>query len=173
MYLFIEKGVRGGISYIAKRYSKLNNKYMKNYYPTKLSKHTLHLDMNNWAMSGYLPYGGFKWLKNIDRFNVNSISEKSRIAYIFEVDLEYPDELHVLHNDYPSAPEKLAIPYDMLDYCKKISDKYGKVGDVKKLIPNLGDKISYVLHYRNLQLYLSFGMKLTKIHGVLKFKQSD
>ena len=60
------------------------------------------------------------------------------------------------------------------DYCKKIADKYEiKVGDVMKLIPNLGDKTNYVLHYRNLQLYLSLGMKLTKIHKVLKFKQCD
>ena len=60
------------------------------------------------------------------------------------------------------------------DYCKKIADEYGiKVGDVKKLIPNLGDRTNYVLHYRNLQLYLSLGIKLTKIHKVLKFKQSD
>ena len=63
MHLFIEKGLRVGISYIAKRYSKANNKYMKNYDPTKLSKYILYLDMNNlygWWMSGYLPYGGFK-----------------------------------------------------------------------------------------------------------------
>ena len=88
---------------------------------------------------------------------------KSPIGYILQVDLEYPDELHVLHNDYPLAPEKLAIPYDMLsDYCKKIADEYGiKVGDVMKLIPNLGNKTNYVLHYRNLQLHLSLGMKLT------------
>ena len=59
-------------------------------------------------------------------------------------------------------------------YCKKIADKYEiKVGDVKKLIPNLGNKTNYVLHYRDLQLYLSLRMKLTKIHRVPKFKQSD
>ena len=59
-------------------------------------------------------------------------------------------------------------------YCKKIADKYEiKVGDVKKLIPNLGNKTNYVVHYRNLQLYLPLGMKLTKIHKLLKFKQSD
>ena len=176
--LIIEKRLRGGISYIAKRYAKANNKYMKNYDPTKPSIYISYLDMNNlygWAMSGYLPYGGFKWLKNVDGFDVNSISEKSPIGYILEVDLEYPDELHVLHNDYPLAPEKLAIPYDMLsNYCKKIADKYGiKVGDIMKLIPNLGDKTNYVLHYRNLQLYLSLGMKLAKINKVLRFKQSD
>ena len=60
------------------------------------------------------------------------------------------------------------------DYCKKLVGEYEiKVGDVKKLIPNLGDKTNYVLHYRNLQSYLSLGMKLTKIHKVLKTKQSD
>ena len=57
---------------------------------------------------------------------------------------------------------------------KKIADEYEtNVSDIKKLIPNLGDKTNYVVHYGNLQLYLSLGMKLTKIHGVLKFKQFD
>ena len=134
--------------------------------------------MNNlydWAMSGYLPHGRFKWLKNVDNFDVNSIGEESSIGYILEVDLKYPDKLHVLHNDYPLAPEKIGIPYDMLsDSYKRIADEYEiKVGEVEKLVPNLGEKTDYVLHYRNIQLYLSLGMKLTKIHKVLKFKQSD
>ena len=79
-----------------------------------------------------------------------------------------------MHNDYPLAPEKLAILYDMLsDYCKKIADEYEiKVGDVKKSIPNLGNKTNYVVHHKNFQWYLPSGIKLTKIHRVLKFKQS-
>ena len=176
MYLF-EKGLRGGISYIVKRPSKANNKQIKNCDPTKLSKYISYLDMNNLygqRMSGYLPYSGFKWLKNIDNFDVNSILEKSPIGYFLEVDLEYPKKLHELHNNYPLGPEKLAIPYDMSDYCKRIADKYGiNVGNVKKLAPNLGGKTNYIVRYRNFQLYLSLGIKLTKIHKVLKFKQSD
>ena len=80
-----------------------------------------------------------------------------------------------MHNDYPLAPEKLAVSRNILSkYCEKIADKYEtKVGDVKKLIPNLGKKTNYVVHYKNLQLYLSLEMKLTKIHRVLKCKQSD
>ena len=74
MYLFIEKGWRGGISYIAKKYSVANSKYMTCYDPTKSSKYISCLDMNNFygkGMSVYLRYGGFKWLKNIDNFDVN------------------------------------------------------------------------------------------------------
>ena len=97
-----------------------------------------------------------KWLRNVDNFDVNSISGKNPISYILEVDLEYPDELHELHNNYLLAPEKFAIPYDLLsDYCKNIADKYEtKVGNVKKLIPNLGNKTNYVVYYRNLQFYI-------------------
>ena len=79
MYLFIEKGLRGGIFYIAKRYSEANNKYMENYDSKKLSKYISYLDMNNlygWAMIEYHPYGKLKWLKNVDGFNVNSSVKK-------------------------------------------------------------------------------------------------
>ena len=104
-----------------------------------------------------------------------SISEKRTKGYLLKVDFDYSDKLHELHNDYPLASEKLAVSSDMLlEYCKKVADKYEiKSGDVKKLIPSLGNKTNYVLHYRNIQLYLSLGTKLTKIHRVLEFKQSD
>ena len=104
MYLFIEKGLRGGVSYIAKRYSKSNNKYMKKYDHKKPSKFITHIDMNDLydsTMSGNLHYGGFKRLENVDNLDVNLISKKRLIGYILEVDLEHPDELHALHNDYP------------------------------------------------------------------------
>ena len=76
-------------------------------------------------MSDYLPYGRFKWLKDVNKFDVNSVSEISSTGYILEVDLKYPDKLNVLYNDYPLAPEKLAITFAMLsDYCKKIAGKF-------------------------------------------------
>ena len=123
-YLFIEKGLRGGISYIAERYAKANNKYLNDYDPKKPSTFISYLDMNNlygWAMSEYLPYGSFKWLKNIDKFDIMSINDKTPIGYFLEVDLEYRDELHELHNDFTLAPEKLAVSSDMLSkYCTKL-----------------------------------------------------
>ena len=104
-----------------------------------------------------------------------SINEKILTGCFAEVDLEYPNELHELHNDYPLAPEKLSVSSDMLPkYFKRIADKYEiKVGEVKTLISNLGNKTNYTVHYRNLPQYLSLGMKLTKIHRVPEFKQSD
>ena len=112
MDLFIEKGMRSGISYITKRHSRANNKYMKCCDSSKESKYITYLDANNlygWLMSQYLPYSGFIWLseKEISDFCLNSISENSSIGYICEVDLEYPSELHDSHNDYPLAPENL------------------------------------------------------------------
>ena len=147
MYLFIEKGMRGGISYIAKRYSKANNKYVKNYDGGKETIYNMYFDANNlygWAMTRYLPYGGFKWMieEEINNFDLNSIGKNSLNGYILEVDLEYPNELHDLHNDYPLAPEKLKVNSGMLlKYCSDIANKYGiKVDEVNKLIPNLGNK---------------------------------
>ena len=177
-YSFIEKGTRGGISYIAKRYALANNKYMNDYNPEEPSTFITYLDKNklySWAMSEYLPYEKFEWVKNVDGLDVISINKKSDVGYFLEVDLEYPNELHELNNDYSLAPEKIVVSNYMLStYCRKIADEYDiKVGNVKNLIPNLGNKTKYVFHYRNLQLYLSLGMKLTNIFRALQFKQSD
>ena len=119
---------------------------MKNYYSTKplvFIKYQVEKDLYDWAMSGYLPYDEFKWLKDVDNFDVNSISENSPTGYILEVDLEYANELHELHNDYPFYPEKLPISDDMLSDCsEKIAGKYGiNIGDVKQLVPNSGNKL--------------------------------
>ena len=105
----------------------------------------------------------------------NSVSENSSIGYTLEVDLEYPSELHDLNNDYPLAPEKIEISQNVWSkYCFDIANKYGiKIGAVNKLVPNLSNKSKYVIHYRNLQLYFSLEMKLTKVYIILKFKQSD
>ena len=109
------------------------------------------------------------------KFDVNAINENNSHGYILEVDLEYPDILHELHNDYPIAPEKLEISHDVLSkYCSNIANKLDiKDGGVNELVLNLGNKSKYVLHYKNLQPYLSLQMKLTEVHRMLKFKQSD
>ena len=96
MHLLIEKGMRGGISYIAKRYSKANNKQMQSYDVNKPTKFSTYLDANNlygWAMSQYLPYSGFIGLnqKEINRSDENLIEENSLVGHILEVDLKYPD----------------------------------------------------------------------------------
>ena len=179
MFQFIEKGLRGGISYIANRYGEANNKYMKEYNEKAPSKYIMYLDANNlygWAMSQYLPTGGFRWMtqKQIDKIDLAKYKEDNNKGFIAEADFEYPEELHDLHNDYPLAPEKINVDkYNLSEYCKRISEKYGiSTGLVSKLIPTLGKKEKYVLHYRNLQLYIDLGLKVTNVHRVLEFNQS-
>ena len=154
----------GGISYITKRHSKTNNIYMDCCDSSKESKYIIYLNANNlygWAMSQYLPYSAFKWLnkKEIGDFCLNSISKNSPIGYILEVDLEYPSELH---DDCPLAPE---ISQNMLsNYCFSTANEYGiKIDGVNKLVPNLGNKSKYVVHYRNLQLHQSDWLKNTLV----------
>ena len=144
MLLMIEKCIRGGISMISNRYGKSNNRYMGTKYDaSKPSKYITYLDANNlygWAMSNPLPTDGFKWI------NKEELEKWRNYPCILEVDLQYPEELHDVHNDYPLAPERI------------------KINTVDKLIPNLWNKKKYVIHYKNLKLYLSLGLKLTKIH---------
>ena len=178
MQYFIEKGMRGGISYIAHRHAQANNKYMKNYDEKKQSTYIMYFDANNlygWAMNQKLPSGNCQWIPCPEYTNLNSYDENSAKGLILEVELEYPPELHNLHNDYPLAPEKISVQPKMLsDYSQEILEKEKmKIGSVEKLIPTLRKKEKYVLHYRNLKLYFKLGMKLKKIHRALEFSQSN
>ena len=128
------------------------------------------------AMSQYLPYGGFKWVKTTNE-TINRIlnkSDNSLHGYFLEVDLDYPENLHEEHSDYPMAPEKIKIKTEWLSpYSLENANKFDiKTGNINKLAPNLMSKNNYVVHYRNLQYYLSQGLILKKVHKILEFKQS-
>ena len=166
MLMLFERGIRGGITHISKRYSEANNKYMKDYNPDKPSKFIQYLDANNlygWAMSQSLPTNGFKWMNNLTKDKVMDILDKAndsmvnpikKKGFIFEVDLEYPKELWKSHNDYPLAPEKM------------------KVNGVEKLISHFKPHKNYVIHYRNLRQCLEMGLNITAVHRGISFNQS-
>ena len=114
MFQFIEKGMHGGVSYIANQYGNANNKYMKEYDEKVPSKYIMYLDANDLdglAMSQYLPTGNFKWMtdKEISKIDLGKYKADGKKGLILEVDLEYPQELHDIHNDYPVAPEKAKV----------------------------------------------------------------
>ena len=179
IHLFIEKGMRGGISYAAKRYSKANNKYCQDYDKEKPEKYIIFLDTNNLyghAISQYLPYWGFEWVK-INNQTVNKILNKkdnSLHGYFLEVDFDYPKKLHDSHKDYPMAPEKSKIKEEWLSpYSLENANKFDiKAGGINKLVPNLMSKKNYVVHYRNVKYYLSKGLIFKKVHKILEFEQS-
>ena len=151
MLQMIEKGTRGGVSMISNRFGKANNKYMgKDFNPEKPSTFIPYLDANNlygWAMCEPLPVGGFSWADE------KEFEKWENFPCILEVDLDYPKELHDLHNDLPLAPERIIV------------------NNVEKLIPTLNKKEKYVIHHRNLKQYLQMGLKLKKIHRIIKFKE--
>jgi len=178
MHLIVERGIRGGISVVSHRYAEANNKYVENYDPKKPTKFITYLDANalySWAMSQYLPTGDFQWIDpSFSENDILRMTNEQTTGYIFVADLEYPVELHDLHNDYPLAPEKLTVSFDELsDHSKEILNILkSKHVPIEKLIPNLHDKTNYVVHYRNLKLYLELGLKIKKIHQVISFTQS-
>ena len=102
------------------------------------------------AMSQFLPISNFKWVKNIDKIKqkLTNIKSNSSTGYVREVDLEDPQELHDIHNDYPLAPEKISIPKERLsDYCLKTANAHNITTEtVKKLVTNLMNKNNYVIH---------------------------
>ena len=177
-HLFIEKGMRGGISMVSKRHARANNPAVEGYNPEKPNSHILYLDAKNlygWAMSQPLPTGGFRWVEDCTALagTIQDQPADGPEGFILEVDLEYPQELHDRHNTYALAPERMVVQKKwMSEYQHGLLGKGMASAEVEKLVPNLRDKNHYVLHYRNLQLYLGLGLQLRKIHRALRFEQS-
>ena len=139
MLFMVEKGIRGGICHSIYRYTKANYKYMKNSDKNIESSYIQYWDANNlygWAMSQNLPVNNFEWIKDTSQFNedlINNYNEESDEGYFLEVDVQYLEKLHELHNDLPFLPERM------------------KIEKVEKLVANLHDKTEYVMHIRNLK----------------------
>ena len=146
MNIFIEKGMRGGISYISKRYSKTNNEYYSNYDNKKPKTYITYLDMKNLyghAMSQYLQYANFKWVKNINQIEqkIMKIKSNGSTGYMLEVDLEYPKN------------------FMNIDCLETANEHNINIRSAKKLVTNLMDKDNCVIYYRDLLQFLELGMK--------------
>ena len=118
------------------------------YNPSEPITFIQYLDASNlygWAMCLPLPIGGFKWLTN-EEIDIMMRDTSKIKSCTLQVDLEYPKELHDLHNDYPLAAELVTV------------------NNTSKLIPSVNGMKNYVLNYENLKLYLKHGLKLVKIH---------
>ncbi|XP_071575611.1 uncharacterized protein [Temnothorax nylanderi] len=159
MVLFVERGIRGGLSQCSLRYARANNRHVPTYDSSQPTTYLMYYDVNNlygWAMSESLPYANFQWLDDPENFDVTTVPADSDIGYILEVDLKYPPDLHDAHADLPLCPTRDKPP--------------GKRQE--KLLATLYDKSRYVTHYRNLQQCLRLGLRLTRVRRVLRFTQS-
>ena len=182
MYEMIEAGLRGGMTQTTCKKVEANNKYMgSDYDKNKASSYINYLDANNLyglSMIQKLPYRSLKWDDKITEDDIINY-DNGRTGFILEVDLEYPKELHELHNDYPLAPEVMNVKANMLsekqvEIYKLINgSKEPKDEKTNKLILNLNDKNKYVVHIRTLQFYLKHGLKLKKVHRAIKFEQKE
>ena len=184
MHLFIENGIRGGISVISKRYAKANNDLVSNYDETKPKTWIMYLDANNLygkAMSEALPTHGFRWLNEEERMQLlaSNFNLDNGKGYIVECDLEIPDfddngSLHDWFADYPLAPEKLKISTEMISKFSSelLADLNMKHLQSEKLVGTLLTKSGYILDVRVLKLYLELGAKLKVLKRILTFKQS-
>ena len=167
---FIESGIRGGLSFI-------NTRHLK---AVKPNEKLFYIDANNLyglAQTCKLPTGNLQFIpeKRYSHINWTTVDTEGNIGYILEVDLLYPSNLHDLHSDFPLAPESLEVSYENLSpYSKqKYKECYSGSTNFKdtKLLNTFHPRLNYVLHFKNLKLYLSLGMKLKKIHRVLSFTQ--
>ena len=182
MFAMIDDGLRGGVSMISKRHAKANNKYMgTRYNPSKPSTYIMYWDANNlygWAMSQSMPCGDFNWVDEQEFSQIDWTQQQPHqpFGYFVECDLDYPQSIHNRHNDYPLAPERFHLDYKILSETQvSLRRNYAmphSSGTVK-LVPNLLPKEKYMVHYLNLKFYLQHGMVLTKVHRVIKFRQSQ
>ena len=184
----VENLIRGGISsFYSKRLAVANNKYLDNFDATNPSTCIIMIDANNLyggVMEKFcLPLNDFDyfdqvWDSEIEPELINKILETaddSDVGYIVEVDLDYPDDLHNLHSDFPLAPTKDKIDaYWLSDYQRELLEQMqvNAPPSNKKLIQTLFPKTKYTLHYQTLKLYVELGLKVTKVHRALAFKQS-
>ena len=176
----IEAGIRGGISVVSQKHAVANNRYMGELFDEeKPSSYICLFDCCNLyasALRQKLPYRNFKWIhpdemKNVDFANIDTEQD---IGYILEVDLKYDQEIHDLTKDYPLAAEKMIVKNTYLSPHSLNLKKQlclPKCSQISKLVPNLWDKMNYVLHFVNLKYYLNRGMKLLKIHKIIQFEQ--
>ena len=174
-----ENLIRGGVaSVFSKRLSTMNNQYLSCYDEMKASTYGIMLDANNLyggIMEKFpLPLKDFHMDSNTQLSEVLSTSNDSSVGYILEVDLEYPDALHNLHKDFPLAPTKEKVEIGSLsNYQLSLLQKFDQKRIVtRKLVQTLGPKKNYTVHYITLKLYVNLGLKVTKVHRVLKFTQS-
>ena len=113
--LMVKKGIRGGTCRSIYRYSKANNKYMIDYDKNKKSSYIQYWILNNlygWAMSQKLPVDNIEWIKDTSQFNEDSIKKYNKVSnegYFLEVDVQYFEKLHDLHNDLSFLPERMKI----------------------------------------------------------------
>ena len=119
------------------------------------------------------PETEFQWVEEPEKIDLMNIAQDAEKGYILEVDLDYPHEIHDEHNDYPMAPELHYPIGELSSHSQKLrKDLNMKSKPTEKLIPNLKNKKNYVVHYRNLQQYVRHGLKVSKIHRALQFRQS-
>jgi hypothetical protein len=157
MSLMVENGIRGGISCINHRHAKANNPYMSDFDKDQQRSYIMYQDANNlygWAMSQYLPEKDFEWDEPV-RFNetvICQLNPSGTTGHIFEVDLEYPQELHDKHNQYPLAVERLKVSKKQLSNYQRtiLSKTKTTTGNTEKLIGSLNDKYHYVVQLQNL-----------------------
>ena len=156
---------------VSKRYTKANNPLVEGYNPAEPTNYITYLEANNlygWAMSVPLPKSDFHWKCVMPtKEQIMKVKWNSKKGWILEVDLEYSEELHDWHNDYPLAPEKVISSEQISEYQKRLmADLDLTMPNTEKLVLTLEDKEKYVVQYKNLQFYLSQGMRLKKVHRV-------